>query len=106
MADKLLWQEFVGPGQLNHNIECKLESAESIAPYRKIALISGSTPISTIELPWIDFAGDIILVPLDGTISLLDTGNIAVAVSILQHKAMHVTYVPAIGKWCPSVGVR
>jgi hypothetical protein len=78
-----------------------IASANTIAPTKKITIISGVAVIKTITPPSImnGFAGQITLIPT-GNWTTDTTGNIALASAAVTGKAMVMTY--AAGAWYPS----
>lgn len=78
-------------------------SAATIYPKSDIVRLSGSTSIATISPSFGGgFSGILILVPTEGTLGLLTTGNIAVAVTMPQNRATMLVYSKAAGVWYPG----
>lgn len=65
--------------------------------------MSGSTAIATILPPQNGgFSGVVILVPTAGTLGLVTTGNIAVAVTMPQNRATVMVYCKETNVWYPG----
>ena len=82
-----------------------IASATTIAPTAYITFISGTTSIATITVPQalIATGGQIILIPKDTpTFSTTAAGNIALASTAVQYKALIMTYDATTTKWYPS----
>ena len=91
------------PGLTTKISEEVLASAASISPTKDMILLSGSTAIATI-VPHFGggFSGILILVPTAGTLGLLTTGNIGVAVTMPQNRATVLTYSKLNNTWYPG----
>lgn len=80
-----------------------LASASTITPRHDLVRLTGSTDIATINGQFGGgFSGILVLVPTDGTLGLLTTGNIAVAVTMAQNRATVLVYSKATGTWYPG----
>lgn len=84
-----------------------LASAATIAVKADLHRVTGSTAIATITPPnniglGAYAAGMVVLVPTDGTLGLLTTGNIAIAVTMAQNRATLLVYSPTTAKWYPG----
>jgi hypothetical protein len=82
--------------------ESVLASAATISPKTDMVRLTGSTAVATIVPPYGGFGGVLVLVPTDGTLGLLTTGNIAIAVTMAQNRATVLTYSKAAGVWYPG----
>lgn len=91
------------PGSTTKLSESVLASAATIDPKTDLVRLTGSTDIATINPHYGGgFPGIIILVPTDGTLGLLTTGNISVAVTMAQNRATVLVYSKATGVWYPG----
>ena len=82
--------------------EQTLASAATIVPSADIVKLTGSTAVATIVPPFGGSGGHIVLVPLDGTLGLLTTGNIAIAVTMAQSRATVLMYSASANVWYPG----
>lgn len=90
------------PGLTSKISEDTLASASSISPKTDMVNLTGSTAIATIVPPYAGFSGILILVPKDGTLGLLTTGNIAIAVTMPLNRATVLTYSKKNDVWYPG----
>ena len=91
------------PGLTTKVSEETVASASSIDVKADLVLLTGSTAIATIKPNFGGgFSGICILVPLDGTLGLLTTGNIAIAVTMAQKRSTLMTYCKSTGVWYPG----
>jgi len=90
------------PGTTSKLSESTLASAATITPLTDLVELTGSTAIATIDPPYGGFSGILILVPKDGTLGLLTTGNIAIAVTMAQKRATVLVYSKANNLWYPG----
>ena len=91
------------PGTTTKLSEELLASAASISPKHDLVRLSGSTAIATINPSFGGgFSGILVLVPTDGTLGLLTTGNIATAVTMAQNRATVLVYSQAAAVWNPG----
>jgi len=91
------------PGLTTKLSEETLASAASISPKADLVKLTGSTDVATI-IPQYGggFSGAVVLVPVDGTLGLLTTGNIAVAVTMAQNRATLLVYSKTDDKFYPG----
>jgi len=83
--------------------ETTVASAATIRPkLATLVNITGSTAIATIVPPFAGFSGILILVPKDGTLGLLTSGNISIAVTMAQNRATVLVYSKKNGVWAPG----
>lgn len=83
--------------------ESVVASAATIAPKTDIALVSGTTDIETISPSFGGgFSGILIIVPTDGDVDAVTTGNIAVAVTMPEDRATVLVYCKSTGLWYPG----
>lgn len=91
------------PGLNTRLSEVLVASASTISPKQgDLVRLTGSTAIATINPPFGGFSGVLILVPLDGTLGLLTTGNIAIAVTMAQSRATVLVYSKKTNTWYPG----
>lgn len=91
------------PGLTTKLSEDLVASTTSIDVKADLIRITGSTAIATLKPNYGGgFSGMVTLVPTDGTLGLLTTGNIAVAVTMAQNRATVLTYSKAAGVWYPG----
>lgn len=92
------------PGTTTKISESTLASASSIDPKTDLVKLTGSTAIATINPAHFGggFSGILILVPTDGTLGLLTTGNIAIAVTMAQNRATVLVWSKSAAIWYPG----
>lgn len=90
------------PGLTTRISEETLASAATIEPKSDLVKLTGSTAVATINPSYAGFSGILILTPTDGTLGLLTTGNIAVAVTMAQNRATVLVYCASSGVWYPG----
>lgn len=90
-------------GELNSYLTLgdDIASATTIAPSRRLHIVTGTATISTITPP-IGFSGLLILIA-GGAWALTTGGNISRAVSAATGRANILVYVPREATWYPSV---
>jgi hypothetical protein len=78
-------------------------SAASIDVKSDLVNLTGSTAIATITPHFGGgFSGICVLVPKDGTLGLLTTGNIAIAVTMPLNRATILVYSKKYNVWYPG----
>lgn len=78
-------------------------SAASITVRRDIVRLTGSTSVATIKPQFGGgFSGAIFVVPVDGAVATLTTGNIAVAVTMPQNRVTLLVYSKQDSLWYPG----
>lgn len=91
------------PGTTTKISETVMASAATIDAKTDLIRLTGSTAVATIHPNFGGgFSGILILVPTDGTLGLLTTGNIAVAVTMAQNRATLLAYSKVAGVWYPG----
>lgn len=90
------------PGLTTRLSQTTLASAATISPKADLVHLTGSTAVATINPPFEGFSGMIVLVPTDGTLGLLTTGNIAVAVTMAQNRTTVLTWSKKNSTWYPG----
>jgi hypothetical protein len=98
------WQLLTSPGGRMKSIDGG--SVASVAGTQPavtglITRITGTEAIVTLTLPYAEFSGTIILIPL-AAFTWTAAGNIAVLGTAVAYKALHMTYCQATSKWYPS----
>ena len=88
------------PGSVSKMTEATLASNATINPKTDIVKLTGTTTINQIN-PALGAAQSqfLVLVPVDGAITLGTAGNIAVGLALVQNRAVFMVYVRSIGKW-------
>jgi hypothetical protein len=91
------------PGITTKLSETVVASTTTIDVKADLIRLTGSTAIATLN-PFFGggFSGICILVPVDGTLGLLTTGNIAIAVTMAQKRATVLVFSRATGVWYPG----
>jgi len=91
------------PGIMTRLSESTVASTTTITVKTDLAEITGSTAIATIKAPGQGgFSSVIFLVPTDGTVATVTTGNIPVAVTMAQNRVTVFVYSFRTGKWYPG----
>lgn len=91
------------PGTVSKLSEDTIASTTSIAVKTDAIRVTGTTSIATITPGNTGgFSGFLIIVPVDGNLPLLTTGNIAVAVTCAQDRATLLYYSKADSLWYPG----
>lgn len=91
------------PGTTTKISETVQASAATIVAKTDLIRLSGSTDIATITPNYGGgFSGVLFLVPTAGTLGLLTTGNIAIAVTMPQDRVTVLVYSKAADKWYPG----
>lgn len=91
------------PGTTTKLSEETLASTTSISPKADLVKVTGTTSIATINPSFGGgFSGILILVPVDGDIDVLTTGNVAVAVTCAEDRATVFVFSKADALWYPG----
>lgn len=91
------------PGTTTKLSEDLIASAATVTVKADLVRITGSTAIATINPNFGGgFSGIVILVPTDGTLGLLTTGNIAIAVTMAQNRATVLVFSKKTSTWYPG----
>ncbi len=89
---------------LTANEGAAIASATTIAPRAYITEVTGTVQVANITLPYVGFAGSIVLVFTDGSPgTTLTNGNIGLATVPAQNKPILFTFIPSLAKWFPHV---
>lgn len=97
-------RNFFNPGGLQLPTQGPtIASATTIAPTHRKHIVSGTTAIVNITLPFADFDGEIELYP-SGIWTWTAAGNIQVlgTVTAANHVPVVFTYLKSLAKWIPS----
>jgi len=100
------YQKFMPVGGVQ-NPNANPETVASVAgtqpaPLAYITIVSGTAAIVTLTVPYTGFQGTIVLIPT-GAFTWTTAGNIALAGTATDKRAIHFTYVQSTGKWYPSI---
>jgi len=88
------------PGKTSKLSEETLASADVMYPKTDVIFVTGSTAISTLVPAFGGgFSGLLFVVPTDGTVATTTTGNVGVAVTMLQNKVTTFVYSKTNAKW-------
>lgn len=91
------------PGITTKLSETSVASTTTIVQKADLIRVTGSTAIATIRPNFGGgFSGICILVPTDGTVGLLTTGNIAIAVTMAQGRATMLVFSKEEQTWYPG----
>ena len=89
-------------GTISKLSDSVIASAATIAPVTDMVRVTGTTGIATIVPPLGGHNSILVLVPVDGGVGLLTTGNITVAVTMAQNRATVLVYNATTGVWYPG----
>lgn len=94
------------PGTTSKLSESTVASAATISAKTDIVKVTGAVAINTI-LPNFGggFSGLLILVPVDGAVTLGTSGNINVGIAAAQNRAVFMVFVRSLNKWVINSGV-
>jgi hypothetical protein len=90
------------PGITTKISEKTAASAATITADTDLINLTGSTAIATIVPKAGGFSQMCVLVPKDGTLGLLTTGNISIAVTMAQNRATLLVYSKENDAWAPG----
>lgn len=90
------------PGLTTKLSESTVASANDITVDSDIVKLTGNTDIETILPKFGGFSGFLVLVSKDGAMNLLNSGNIAIAVTLAQNKACLLVFSKEDDKWYPG----
>lgn len=91
------------PGLTTKLSESTVASTTSITVTTDLVRVTGTTSIATIKPNFGGgFSGVAFLVPVDGTVATLTTGNIMKAVSMPQNQVCVLVYSKKDSKWYPG----
>lgn len=91
------------PGIVSKLSESVVASTTTITVKTDLINLTGSTAIATINVPSQGgFSGILFIVPTDGAVSTVTTGNIPVAVAMPQNRVTVLVYSKKNNKWYPG----
>jgi len=91
------------PGLTTKLSEEVIASAATIYPKTDLVRVTGTTNIATITPAFGGgFSGILFVVPVDGTVNTVTTGNILVAVAMPVNRATLLVYSKVANKWYPG----
>jgi hypothetical protein len=91
------------PGIQGKLSEETIASASTIDVKTDIVEVTGTTSIATINKPHQGgFSAQLFVIPTDGNVATLTTGNIPVAVTMPQNRATLLVYSKSNNKWYPG----
>ena len=91
------------PGLTTKLSEEVIASAATIAPKTDLVRVTGTTNIATITPAFGGgFSGILFVVPTDGTVNTVTTGNILVAVAMPINRVTALVYSKVANKWYPG----
>jgi len=95
------------PGAISKTSNEVVASASSIVVKSDVVKVTGSTTINTITSPLMLDRGGIllILIPVDGAVTLGTSGNILVGITAAQNRAVFLVWDAVVGKWYINSGV-
>ena len=97
------WQAFSMTGNKSAIYEKTIAAAHTIAPTCYHTILSGTTAIEHITVPYIGFSGTLALTFTDASPGAFSTsGNIVVAIQPVQYKQLLMTYSQQTDKWYGS----
>jgi hypothetical protein len=88
------------PGSVSKMVEATVASAATITAKADIVKVTGSTTVNTI-VPGLGVAHSqfLVLIAVDGAVTLGTSGNILVGLSASQNRAVLLVFVKSLGKW-------
>lgn len=94
------------PGTVSKLSETTVASAASIEANADVVKVTGSTQINTIQ-PGLGPGQSqfLVLVPIDGAITLGTSGNVLVGIAAAQNRAVFLVFVRSMNKWLINSGV-
>jgi len=93
------------PGTTSKLSESVVASAATITAKSDIARVTGTTTINTINPSFEGFSGFLVLIPVDGTVTLGTSGNILVGINAVVNRAVFMVFNKVTGKWYINSGV-
>lgn len=90
-------------GTVSKLSESTVATAASIAVKSDIVFLTGAVAIANIAPGWSGFCQRVTLIPLAAGATLLATGNIAVAVAMVQNRGCSLVYSKLQQKWYPDI---
>jgi len=93
------------PGSQSKLADSVVASADTIFAKTDIVRVTGSTTINTILSPLQGSCLMLVLIPVDGAVTLGTTGNILVGIAMAQNRAVWLVWNKTVGKWYINSGV-
>jgi len=93
------------PGIVSKMSDSVVASAASIDVRTDMVRVTGTTQINTINPQFESFGGFLVLLPVDGSVTLGTSGNILVGITALQNRAVFLVYSRNTAKWYINSGV-
>lgn len=93
------------PGTQSKCSESVVASAATIMVKTDIVRLTGAVQIETILSPLMGSSMMVILIPVDGAITLGVAGNILVGIAMAQNRAVWLVWNKTVGKWYINSGV-
>ena len=90
-------------GTVSKLSESVVATATTILPKTDVVYLTGAVAIANIAPAWSGFSQRIVLVPLAAGATLVATGNIAVAVALVQNRASELVWSKLQQKWYPVI---
>lgn len=90
------------PGLTTKLSEAAVASTTTITVKTDLVRVTGSTNIATIVAPGEGFSQICILVPVDGNVATVTTGNIAKAVTMPQNQTCTFVFSKKTALWYPG----
>lgn len=91
------------PGLTTKLSEETIATAATITPRRDLVKLTGTTSLATINgLFGGGFSGILIIVPTEGNVATLTSGNIAVAVTMPVNRATVLVFSKTSNTWFPG----
>jgi len=93
------------PGVQSKLSESVVASATTINVRTDVVRVTGSTQIETILSPLMGSGMMVILIPVDGAVTLGTSGNILVGIAMAQNRAVWLVWNKTAAKWYINSGV-
>jgi hypothetical protein len=87
------------PGTQSKLSESVVASATSISVKTDVVRITGSTTIQTILSPLMGSSTMVVLIPVDGAVTLGTSGNILVGIVMAVNRPYTMFWSKTVGKW-------
>lgn len=98
-----VYHKFMHIGDDKFINEAPLASATTIAPLTYHSLLTGTTDVVTITIPYTGFKGTIAITATNASPPDLELGgNIAAHVNLVRYQTVFLTYCELNTKWYPS----
>lgn len=93
------------PGTVSKVSESTVASAASINALSDVVKVTGTTTIDTILPHTGGFGQFLVLIPVDGTVTLSTAGNILIGIAAVINRAVFMVFLRSTGKWYINSGV-